>query len=85
MGSPADRTPGDLAPAPRPSATVVLARAAVRAPELFLVHRRSGSSFGASDVFPGGLLETGDGEASAFSEAFSPDAASRCLGLAPRA
>lgn len=82
MGIPADRMPGGIGPAPRPSATVVLARAAEGAPELLLVHRRSGSTFGASYVFSGGLLETADGEAPAFSETFPPEAASRCLGLA---
>src|SRR5690606_25212611 len=41
----------------RPSATVVLARAGAQAAELYLVRRASGATFGASYVFPGGLLE----------------------------
>lgn len=78
----ADRGTGDSAQAPRPSATVVLVRDAKCAPEVLLVHRRSGPAFGASYVFPGGLLEGEDCRAAAFSDALSPDAASRCLGLA---
>lgn len=66
---------------PRPSATVVLARAGKDAPELFLVHRHARASFGASYVFPGGLVDPGDCEAEAFSPEFSAEAANRSLGL----
>jgi 8-oxo-dGTP pyrophosphatase MutT (NUDIX family) len=59
----------------------VLARAGARAPELFLVQRPSGRTFGASYVFPGGVLEPDDGDAARFS-ALAPEAANRCLGLA---
>jgi len=45
---------------PLPSATVVLARAAPSAPEILLVQRHAGTSFGATHVFPGGLLEASD-------------------------
>lgn len=67
--------------APAPSATVVLARAGNRGPELYLVHRRSGATFGASHVFPGGVVEPGDRDVHAAS-ALPADAADRCLGLA---
>ncbi len=46
----------------------MLARPGARAPELFLGQRRSGPAFGASYVFPGGLLEGADCDAAAFSE-----------------
>lgn len=66
----------------RPSATVVLAREGAQAPEFFLVHRHARTSFGASHVFPGGLLDAGDCEAEALSPDFSAAAANRRLGLA---
>jgi 8-oxo-dGTP pyrophosphatase MutT (NUDIX family) len=46
--------------APLPSATVALVRRGVDGPELLLVLRHSGASFGDSYVFPGGLLEAQD-------------------------
>ena len=67
---------------PRPSATVVLVRAGGEAPEFFLVHRHARASFGASYVFPGGLLDAGDRDAEAFSRGFSAEDANRSLGLA---
>jgi 8-oxo-dGTP pyrophosphatase MutT (NUDIX family) len=67
--------------APQPSATIVLARAAPGAPELFLVHRHSRASFGASYVFPGGVLEREDCAAPDFTGDLPADAANRCLGL----
>lgn len=79
---PADATVKGDASAPRPSATVVLARATARAPELFLVQRRSGPTFGASYVFPGGVLDEDDRAAPAVSDGVSPEAANRCLGVA---
>ncbi len=45
---------------PLPSATVVLAREAPSAPEILLVQRHADTSFGATHVFPGGLLESCD-------------------------
>ncbi len=44
----------------RPSSTVVLARAAVDAPELLLVRRHERSAFGGAHAFPGGVLEAAD-------------------------
>lgn len=69
------------APKPLPSATVVLVREGTRAPEVFLVHRHARTSFGASYVFPGGLLEPGDCKARAWSGGVSAAAADRCLEL----
>lgn len=66
---------------PRPSATVVLARAGPAAPEFFLVHRHARASFGASYVFPGGLVDASDCEAEAFSRDFPAETANRSLGL----
>lgn len=60
---------------------MVLVRDGRFAPELFLVHRHFRASFGASYVFPGGLLDAGDCEAPAFSGETSAEAADRCLGL----
>jgi 8-oxo-dGTP pyrophosphatase MutT (NUDIX family) len=67
---------------PRPSATVVLAREGAGAPEFFLVHRHARAAFGASYVFPGGLVDPGDCEAEAFSRELPAQAANCCLGLA---
>jgi len=49
----------DIAPA-RPSSTVVLAREAAGAPELFLVRRPAKAAFGAAYVFPGGVVDMTD-------------------------
>lgn len=68
-------------PSPRPSATVVLARTGQAAPEFFLVHRHARASFGASYVFPGGVVDAGDCEAEAFSGNFPASTANRRLGL----
>jgi 8-oxo-dGTP pyrophosphatase MutT (NUDIX family) len=74
------RPDGDVA-LPRPSATVVLARAGTGAPELFLVHRHARASFGASYVFPGGLVDAADCHTEAFSREFSGERANRILDL----
>ncbi len=66
---------------PLPSATVVLVRDGVSLPEVFLVHRHARTSFGASDVFPGGLLEPGDCKVNARSGSLSAKTADRCLAL----
>src|SRR3954468_19549908 len=51
---------------PRPAATVVLLRAGERGPEVLMVRRHRGSSFMADAyVFPGGRVETSDGEGEA--------------------
>ena len=46
---------------PRPSSTVVLARAGSDRPELFMVRRPARASFGDVYVFPGGVLDKEDG------------------------
>ena len=46
----------------RPSATVVLVRAAAHDPELFMVRRHEKSSFGDAYAFPGGVVDSGDAE-----------------------
>ena len=47
----------------RPSATVVLLRAAPEAPELLFVRRHPDTAFGNTWAFPGGVLEKSDGAA----------------------
>jgi 8-oxo-dGTP pyrophosphatase MutT (NUDIX family) len=49
----------DIAQA-RPSSTVVVVRAGVTDPELFMVRRHADSSFGAAYAFPGGVVEDDD-------------------------
>jgi len=49
----------DIATA-RPSSTVVLVRAGVSEPELFMVRRHEDSSFGAAYAFPGGVVDDDD-------------------------
>lgn len=46
-----------MAPSPKPSATVVLARDTERGPEMLFIRRRSGDAFGDSYTFPGGVLD----------------------------
>lgn len=82
MQAPRSRKTDDDAAVARPSATVVLVRPGQGAPEFFLVHRHARAAFGASYVFPGGLLDAGDCDAEAFSRGFSAEDANRCLGLA---
>jgi 8-oxo-dGTP pyrophosphatase MutT (NUDIX family) len=65
---------------PAPSSTVVLARDATDSPEIFLVRRREKSAFGASHVFPGGLIEDQDRHAYCDSQ-LTEQMACRCLGL----
>jgi 8-oxo-dGTP pyrophosphatase MutT (NUDIX family) len=43
--------------APRPSATIVVARASGDGPEVLLVRRRAGDAFGDSYAFPGGVVD----------------------------
>jgi len=44
----------------RPSSTVVVVREASVGPELFMVRRHEGSSFGAAYAFPGGVIDVVD-------------------------
>lgn len=72
---------GDRAAEPAPSATVVLARAGEPLPEFLLVRRHARAAFGASYVFPGGLLEAQDRAAGLRCLSPSASEANRCLGL----
>ena len=67
--------------APLPSATVVVARGRRGAPELLLVERHANAPFGASHVFPGGLVEPQDLAVDRRCEGVSAADAGRCLGL----
>ena len=70
----------EVAPA-RPSSTVVLARDAGTSPELFLVERPAKAAFGASYVFPGGVVEPCDSTAAAYCTGIDPATANRRLGV----
>lgn len=48
----------------RPSSTVVVARAGVDAPEVFMVQRHADSSFGSAYAFPGGVVDADDSKVS---------------------
>ena len=61
MADPATDSAADLAI--RPSATVVLLRAAPAAPELLLVRRHPDTAFGNTWAFPGGVVEKSDSDA----------------------
>ena len=66
---------------PLPSATVVLLRDAVVAPELLLVLRHARTSFGSTYVFPGGLLETDDSRVAARCDGTDAESANATLGV----
>lgn len=65
---------------PAPSATVVLLRSNDGSPEILLVRRHERTAFGASHVFPGGLVETCDRHACCDKGPAAEDACRR-LGL----
>lgn len=65
----------------RPSATVVLVRAASDAPEIFVVKRHERSAFGSAYAFPGGVLESADHHVHSHCVGVSPDDADRILDL----
>ena len=64
---------------PRPSSTVVLVRQGADLPEVYMVKRHARASFGAAYAFPGGVLESADGEVHAMCDGISADAANRLL------
>ncbi|MDH3714048.1 MAG: hypothetical protein OET44_09410 [Gammaproteobacteria bacterium] len=69
-------------PAPAlPSSTVVLAREAQSAPELFMVQRHAATAFGESYAFPGGLVDSEDRAAHAHCEGLTTEEADRLLDL----
>lgn len=65
----------------RPSSTVVLARAGVNDPEIFMVRRHERSSFGSAHAFPGGVVDPEDSEVHAFCEGLSSADANSRLGV----
>lgn len=72
--------PGSHCADPAPSATVVLVRDNQGTPEVLLVRRHARTAFGASYVFPGGLVETCDRHS--FCDPGLPaDDACRCLNM----
>lgn len=68
-------------PIPRPSATVVLARASAADPELFMVRRHSASAFGEAFAFPGGVLEPADAKVHRWCSGLDDETASKRLGV----
>ena len=65
----------------RPSSTVVLARAGVSDPEIFMVRRHEQSSFGSAHAFPGGVVDPDDAEVHEFCEGLSSTEANSRLGV----
>ena len=65
----------------RPSSTVVLARAGVADPEIFMVRRHERSSFGSAHAFPGGVVDPEDAEVHEFCEGLSSAEANTRLGV----
>lgn len=63
----------------RPSATVVLVRQGVSAPEVFMVRRHAETAFGGAYVFPGGVIDAADAEVHACCGALTDDIASSRL------
>lgn len=66
---------------PRPSSTVVLAKAGTVEPEVFMVRRHERSAFGNAFAFPGGVLDPEDAEVHANCGALSDSDASSRLGI----
>jgi 8-oxo-dGTP pyrophosphatase MutT (NUDIX family) len=65
----------------RPSSTVVLARAGVSDPEIFMVRRHERSSFGSAHAFPGGVVDPEDAQVHEFCEGLSSAEANSRLGV----
>lgn len=65
----------------RQSAAVVVVRQATHAPEMLMVLRGASTSFGASYVFPGGLVEAADAEVADFTDTMTDACASELLAL----
>lgn len=68
-------------PYARPSATVVLVRAATREPEIFMVRRHEKMSFGAAYAFPGGVVDPIDSATHNFCHGLSATDADSRLGV----
>ena len=67
---------------PRPSATVIILRDSAEGLEVLLGRRRQGRAFGEAHVFPGGVLDSADGELAQRCHGMSALAAQRRLELA---
>lgn len=65
----------------RPSSTVVLAREAAEAPELFMVLRHAESSFGDAWAFPGGVVDEDDAAVHEYCRGISITEADSHLGV----
>lgn len=74
------RALSDIAPA-RPSSTVVVARAGVSEPELFMVRRHQDSAFGAAYAFPGGTVDEDDAVIHEFCTGLTETQANSRLGV----
>jgi 8-oxo-dGTP pyrophosphatase MutT (NUDIX family) len=65
----------------RPSSTVVLVRAALHGPEIFMAKRHEHSSFGAAHAFPGGVVDAEDSEIYDYCQGLTNAEASARLGI----
>jgi 8-oxo-dGTP pyrophosphatase MutT (NUDIX family) len=65
----------------RPSSTVVLVRARVSEPEIFMVRRHERSAFGSAHAFPGGVVDPEDSDVHAFCDGLSSAEANARLGV----
>lgn len=65
----------------RPSATVVLVRAASGAPEIFMVRRHQSTAFGSAYAFPGGTVDADDAQVSKYCGGLAAQDANHRLGL----
>ena len=65
----------------RPSSTVVLVRAGVSDPEIFMVRRHERSAFGSAHAFPGGVVDPEDSDVHAFCDGLSSAEANARLGV----
>ncbi len=68
--------------APKPSATVVLARDTDRGPEILFIRRRAGEAFGDSYTFPGGVLDADESKAREYCSGLTGATADALLGEA---
>ena len=67
--------------APRPSATIVMARDSDAGPEVLLVKRRAGYAFGNAYAFPGGVIDPDESDARPICAGRSEDEANSILGV----
>lgn len=65
----------------RTASTVVIARAADKEPEIFMVRRHGSSSFGLAHTFPGGVIDADDGKVHKYCRGLAPADANIRLGI----